>query len=86
MTNNNASALTAPFDLSGCAAMNVADALKIIQADSYAIYLKAKNCLRPYFRYDHPLLNEQAAEIIAATNAAAERARKTGNTTIPSRT
>ena len=43
MTNNNASALPTPSDLDECAAMTVADALKIILANSYAIYLKTKN-------------------------------------------
>ncbi len=43
MTNNNASALPTPSDLDECAATTVADALKIILANSYAIYLKTKN-------------------------------------------
>lgn len=68
--------------------MTVADALKIILANSYAIYLKTKNfhwhVSGPYFRDYHLLLDEQAAEILAVTDAIAERARKTGNTTIRS--
>lgn len=40
--------------------------------------------LRTYFRDYHLLLDEQAAEILAVTDAIAERARKTGNTTIRS--
>ena len=68
--------------------MTVADALKIILANSYAVYLKTKNfhwhVSGPYFRDYHLLLDEQAAEILAATDAMAERARKTGNTTIRS--
>lgn len=88
MTNNNASALPTPSGLDECAAMTVADALKIILANSYAIYLKTKNfhwhVSGPYFRDYHLLLDEQAAEILAVTDAIAERARKTGNTTIRS--
>ena len=88
MTNNNASALPTPSDLDECAAMTVADALKIILANSYAIYLKTKNfhwhVSGPYFRDYHLILDEQAAEILAVTDAIAERARKTGNTTIRS--
>ena len=88
MTNNNASALPTPSDLDECAAMTVADALKIILANSFAIYLKTKNfhwhVSGPYFRDYHLLLDEQAAEILAVTDAIAERARKTGNTTIRS--
>lgn len=38
----------------------------------------------PYFRDYHLILDEQAAEILAVTDAIAERARKTGNTTIRS--
>ena len=68
--------------------MSVSDALKIILANSYAIYLKTKNfhwhVSGPYFRDYHLLLDEQAAEILAVTDAIAERARKTGNTTIRS--
>ena len=60
MTNNNASALPTPSDLDECAAMTVADALKIILANSYAIYLKTKNfhwhVSGPYFRDYHLLL------------------------------
>ncbi len=68
--------------------MTVSEALKIILANSYAIYLKTKNfhwhVSGPYFRDYHLLLDEQAAEILAVTDAIAERARKTGNTTIRS--
>lgn len=77
-----------PSDLDEHAAMTVAEALKIILADSYAIYVKTKNfhwhVSGPYFRDYHLLLDEQAAEILAVTDAIAERARKTGNTTIRS--
>ena len=88
MTNTSAATLLTPSDLDEGAAMTVADALKIILANSYAIYLKTKNfhwhVSGPYFRDYHLLLDEQAAEILAATDAIAERARKTGNTTIRS--
>jgi starvation-inducible DNA-binding protein len=77
-----------PSDLDETATMTVSDALKIILANSYAIYLKTKNfhwhVSGPYFRDYHLLLDEQAAEILAVTDAIAERARKTGNTTIRS--
>ncbi|WP_120216429.1 Dps family protein [Sphingopyxis sp. EG6] len=80
--------LPTPSDLDESAAMTVADALKIILADSYAIYLKTKNfhwhVSGPYFRDYHLLLDEQANEILAVTDAIAERARKTGNTTLRS--
>lgn len=88
MTIVTATAPASPSDLDERAAMTVADALKIILADSYAVYLKTKNfhwhVSGPYFRDYHLLLDEQAAEILAVTDAIAERARKTGNTTIRS--
>ena len=88
MTNASAATAPTPSDLDESAAMTVADALKIILANSYAIYLKTKNfhwhVSGPYFRDYHLLLDEQAAEILAVTDAIAERARKTGNTTIRS--
>ena len=88
MTKINAASVPTPSDLDERAAMTVSDALKIILANSYAIYLKTKNfhwhVSGPYFRDYHLLLDEQAAEILAATDAIAERARKTGNTTIRS--
>ena len=88
MTKTSAAAIPTPSDLDESAAMTVAEALKIILANSYAIYLKTKNfhwhVSGPYFRDYHRLLDEQAAEILAAADAIAERARKTGNTTIRS--
>ncbi len=88
MTNTSAATLLTPSDLDEGAAMTVADALKIILANSYALYLKTKNfhwhVSGPYFRDYHLLLDEQAAEILAVTDSIAERARKTGNTTIRS--
>lgn len=88
MTKSSSAPAPTPSDLDESAAMTVADALKIILANSYAIYLKTKNfhwhVSGPYFRDYHLLLDEQAAEILAATDAIAERARKTGNTTLRS--
>ena len=88
MTKINAASVPTPSDLDESAAMSVSDALKIILANSYAIYLKTKNfhwhVSGPYFRDYHLLLDVQAAEILAVTDAIAERARKTGNTTIRS--
>jgi len=88
MTNNNASALPTPSDLDECAAMTVADALKIILANSYAIYLKTKNfhwhVSGPHFRDYHLMLDEQATEILAVTDLIAERVRKLGETTLRS--
>ena len=68
----------------GCAA----DALNGILADSYALYIKTKNfhwhVSGPHFRDYHLMLDEQAAQILATTDAIAERVRKTGGTTLRS--
>jgi len=88
MTKTVSATIPTPSDLDETASMTVSEALKIILANSYAIYLKTKNfhwhVSGPYFRDYHLLLDEQAAEILAVTDAIAERARKTGNTTIRS--
>ena len=75
-------------DLDSNAAKSVKDALNIILADSFALYLKTKNfhwhVSGPHFRDYHLLLDEQGAQIFAATDGIAERVRKTGNTTLRS--
>lgn len=80
--------LKTPTDLGSNATKSVADALNGILADSYAIYLKTKNfhwhVSGPHFRDYHLLLDDQAAQILATTDAIAERVRKTGNTTLRS--
>ena len=43
MTNSSAATVPSPSDLDENATMTVADALKIILANSYAVYLKTKN-------------------------------------------
>ena len=81
-------ALKTPTDLKSNAAKTVAEALNGILADSFALYLKTKNfhwhVSGPHFRDYHLLLDEQAAQIFATTDAIAERVRKTGNTTLRS--
>lgn len=81
-------ALKTPTDLKSNATRTVAEALNGILADSFALYLKTKNfhwhVSGPHFRDYHLLLDEQAAQIFATTDAIAERVRKTGNTTLRS--
>jgi starvation-inducible DNA-binding protein len=66
----------------------VATALNVILADSLALYVKTKNfhwhVSGPHFRDYHLLFDEQATEILVATDAIAERVRKTGNATLRS--
>jgi starvation-inducible DNA-binding protein len=87
MTNAPAK-LDTPTDLKTNAARTVAEALNAILADSYALYFKTKNfhwhVSGPHFRDYHLMLDEQATQILATTDAIAERVRKTGNTTLRS--
>ncbi len=82
------SKLSTPTDLDGKNTKTVADALNGILADSYALYLKTKNfhwhVSGPHFRDYHLMLDDQAAQILATTDAIAERVRKTGNVTLRS--
>jgi starvation-inducible DNA-binding protein len=81
-------ALKTPTDLKSNAAKTVAEALNTILADSFALYMKTKNfhwhVSGPHFRDYHLMLDEQATQIFAITDAIAERVRKTGNTTLRS--
>ncbi|PWG01306.1 Dps family protein [Sphingosinicella humi] len=80
--------LKTPSDLERNAIGTVAEALNAILADSYALYIKSKNfhwhVSGPHFRDYHLMLDEQAAQILATTDAIAERVRKIGSTTLRS--
>ena len=80
--------LKTPTDLKSNATKTVAEALNGVLADSYALYFKTKNfhwhVSGPHFRDYHLMFDEQAAQILATTDAIAERVRKTGNTTLRS--
>jgi starvation-inducible DNA-binding protein len=75
-------------DLGSNASRDIAGALNILLADSFALYLKTKNfhwhVSGPHFRDYHLLLDEQADQIFATTDAIAERVRKIGGTTLRS--
>ena len=81
-------ALDTPTDLNDAAVKAVSVALNGLLADSYALYLKTKNfhwhASGPHFRDYHLMLDEQAADIFAATDDMAERVRKIGGTTLRS--
>ena len=66
----------------------IVDALNIILANSFALYLKTKNfhwhVAGPHFRENHLLLDDQATQILAATDLIAERVRKLGSATLRS--
>jgi starvation-inducible DNA-binding protein len=80
--------LETPTDLSPEATKEIAAALTILLADFFAVYLKTKNfhwhVSGPHFRDYHLLFDEQGEQIFAATDAIAERVRKTGGTTLRS--
>lgn len=80
--------LTTRHRLSDEATADIAAALTTLLADMFALYLKTKNfhwhVSGPRFRELHEMLDAQADEILAATDAIAERARKIGGTTLRS--
>ncbi len=79
-----AAPLQTPTDLGPNATKDISAALTGLLADCFALYLKTKN-----FHWHmsgrtsglHLLLDEQADQIFAMTDAIAERARKLGGTT-----
>jgi starvation-inducible DNA-binding protein len=83
-----AAALHTPTDLGSNATRDVAAALNLLLADVFALYIKTKNfhwhMSGPHFRDYHLLLDEQADQIFAMTDAIAERVRKIGGTTLRS--
>ncbi|SFV12910.1 MULTISPECIES: Dps family protein [Bradyrhizobium] len=80
--------LQSPTDLGANANRDVPAALRALLADVFALYLKTKNfhwhVSGRHFRDYHLLLDEQAEQIFAMTDAIAERARKIGGTTLRS--
>jgi starvation-inducible DNA-binding protein len=88
VTARKTASLATPTDLTADATREVSGALAILLADMFALYLKIKNfhwhMSGPHFRDYHLLLDEQADQIFATTDAIAERARKIGGTTVRS--
>jgi len=80
--------LRTPSALSEEARINIAAEVNALLADTFAIYMKTKNfhwhMSGPHFRDFHLLLDEQADQIYATTDAIAERVRKLGRTTLRS--
>jgi starvation-inducible DNA-binding protein len=80
--------LATPTDLKPNAVKDLAGALNILVADMFGLYLKTKNfhwhVSGPHFRDYHLMLDEQADQIFATTDAIAERVRKIGATTLRS--
>ena len=93
MTTNDAKArrrapLNTPTDLGSNATKDLSAALNALLADIFALYMKTKNfhwhVSGAHFRDYHLLLDDQATQIYATTDAIAERVRKIGGTTLRS--
>lgn len=80
--------LNTPADLGPNAVRDISGALTALLADMFALYVKTKNfhwhVSGPHFRDHHLLLDEQAGQIFATTDAIAERVRKLGGMTLRS--
>ena len=80
--------LKPPGTLGDNAIKEISAALTGLLADSFALYLKTKNfhwhVSGPNFYGYHLMFDEQAAQVLAATDDIAERARKIGGTTLRS--
>lgn len=80
--------LETPTDLKSQAVEDIAGALNALLADMFALYIKTKNfhwhISGPHFRDYHLLLDEQADQIFASTDAIAERVRRIGAITVRS--
>ena len=88
-SNNKVSPdLDTPTDLSPDGVKKVSEALNVLLADAFALYLKTKNfhwhISGRHFRDYHLLLDEQSDQIFATTDQLAERVRKIGGTTLKS--
>ena len=80
--------IATPAGFKAAAVRDLAAALNGLLADVFALYLKTKNfhwhMSGPHFRDYHLLLDEQADQLFAMTDAIAERVRKVGGATIRS--
>ncbi len=80
--------LSTPTRLGDAVTHDIAGALTAVLADVFALYLKTKNfhwhMSGPHFRDYHLMLDEHAAQLFAATDPLAERARKIGGATLRS--
>jgi starvation-inducible DNA-binding protein len=88
LTHRLSAPLATPTDLKPAATKDIAGAMNAILADVFALYVKTKNfhwhMSGPHFRDYHLLLDEQADQLFAMTDAIAERVRKIGGSTLKS--
>jgi starvation-inducible DNA-binding protein len=80
------SATMSSASLSATVVAEISVSLNTILADFFALFFKTKSfhwhMTGPHFREYHLLLDEQAAQIFAATDPIAERVRKLGGATL----
>jgi starvation-inducible DNA-binding protein len=80
--------LDTPTDLQPAAVNAISEALNVLLADAFALYLKTKNfhwhVSGRHFRDYHLMLDEQSDAIFATTDQLAERVRKLGGATLKS--
>jgi starvation-inducible DNA-binding protein len=87
-TKQRKAPLGTPTSLGSQATRDISGALNALLADMFALYVKSKNfhwhVSGPHFHDYHLLLDEQAGQLFATTDAIAERVRKVGGTTVRS--
>ena len=80
--------MTMPSGFDADAVTAISTALTSVLADLFALYVKTKNfhwhVSGPHFRDYHLLLDEQSEQVLATTDAMAERVRKIGGETLRS--
>jgi starvation-inducible DNA-binding protein len=88
LAQRRAAPLATRTDLSHAATKDISGTMNAILADVFALYVKTKNfhwhMSGPHFRDYHLLLDEQADQLFAMTDAIAERVRKLGGITLHS--
>ena len=88
LDNDNKPTSTSTSGTTQSGLVEIANALRQLLADVFALYLKTKNfhwhMSGPNFRDYHLLLDEHADQVFAMSDDIAERARKIGGTTLRS--
>jgi starvation-inducible DNA-binding protein len=86
--NRVSSDLDTPTDLPPAAVNKISEAVNVLLADAFALYLKTKNfhwhVSGRHFHDYHLMLDEQSDAIFATTDQLAERVRKLGGITVRS--
>lgn len=88
LSADEAARASPPSALGSNATKELSQALNVLLADTFALYMKTKNfhwhVSGPHFRDYHLLLDEQGTQIFGTTDDIAERVRKIGGVTLKS--